>query len=336
MDQGLISPLTCGFARVAACWSTKEAKSLFPSNKKLVGNSEFLQKRFSIFEKVFTSRKEAFNVDFRHFNKKILKLESTIDHWNFRRADEKQIFLSTFSISNWRELAFDKKQQHTFTSCQGCYMDFSSALSLFPVKSNYFKKCLSSTPVSVAQKCLQNQAKTACSVEGSSSQFIEHAKLTNQKQPTQRNAVNNAKILYDKINAPFRQIHNIDFSKALAKVDGINLQNKMQKHAKRKGRRENYRKIKAKLEARWKENDADSFLQSRISYNKRQKQRMTQYFETKDQALERTKKRKNKEQNGVVKKKRHSPKPDNIEFNRDALLSEVKCLKEGDKVCKIL
>ena len=77
MDQGLISPLTCGFARVAAYWSTKEAKSLFPSNKKLVGNSEFLQKRFSIFEKVFRSRKEAFNVDFRHFNKKILKLEST-------------------------------------------------------------------------------------------------------------------------------------------------------------------------------------------------------------------------------------------------------------------
>ena len=73
-------------------------------------------------------------------------------------------------------------------------MDFSSALSLFPVKSNYFKKCLSSTPVSVAQKCLQNQAKTACSVEDSSSQFIEHAKLTKQKQPTQRNAVNNAKI----------------------------------------------------------------------------------------------------------------------------------------------
>ena len=235
MDQGLISPLTCGFPRVAAYWSTKEAKSLFPSNKKLAGNSEFLQKRFSIFEKVFTSRKEAFNVDFRHFNKKILKLESTIDHWNFRRADEEQIFSSTFSISNLRELAFDKKQQHTFTSCQGCYMDFSSALSLFPVKSNYLKKCLSSTPVSVAQKCLQNRAKAACLVEGSSSQFIEHAKLTKQKQTTQRNAVSNGKILYDKINAPFRQIHNIDFSKALAKVDGINLQNKMQKHVKRKG-----------------------------------------------------------------------------------------------------
>ena len=183
-------------------------------------------------------------------------------------------------------------------------MDFSSALSLSPLKLNIFKKCLSTTPVSVAQKCLQNQAKAAFSVEGSSSQFIEHAKLTKQKQPTRRNAVNIAKILYDKINAPFQQIHNINFNKdALAKVDGINLQNKMQKHAKEKGCRENYRKIKAKLEARWKENDADSFLQSRISYNKRQKQRMTQYFETKDQALERTKKRKDKEQNGVVKKR---------------------------------
>ena len=140
MDQGLISPLTCGFARVAAYWSTKEAKSLFSSNKKLVGNSEFLQERLSIFEKAFTGRKEAFNIDFRHFNKKILKLESTINHWNFRKADEKQIFLSTFSISNWRELAFNKKQQHTFTSCQGCYMDFLVSFVSFPCKVELFQE----------------------------------------------------------------------------------------------------------------------------------------------------------------------------------------------------
>ena len=37
MDQELISPLTCGFGRIAAYWSTKEAKNLFSSNKKLAG-----------------------------------------------------------------------------------------------------------------------------------------------------------------------------------------------------------------------------------------------------------------------------------------------------------
>ena len=42
-------------------------------------------------------------------NKKILELESSIDHWNFQKGNEKQIFLNTFSISNWRESAFDNQ-----------------------------------------------------------------------------------------------------------------------------------------------------------------------------------------------------------------------------------
>ena len=149
MDQGLISPLTCGFARVAAYRSTKEAKRHFPSNKKLIGNSDFLKKRFSIFEEVFISRKEAFNVDFRHFNKKILKLESTIDHWNFRRLDEKKLFLDTFSIENWRELTLDKKRKHTFTSCKGCLLQgvlihfviFSSEIKLSEESTSSHPSC---------------------------------------------------------------------------------------------------------------------------------------------------------------------------------------------------
>ena len=42
--------------------------------------------------------------------------------------------------------------------------------------------------------------------------------------------------------------------------------------------------MKSKLESRWKENDADAFLRTRISYSKRQNQRLISSFETKEQA----------------------------------------------------
>ena len=65
--------------------------------------------------------------------------------------------------------------------------------------------------------------------------------------------------------------------------------------------------MKSKLESRWKENDADAFLQTRMSYSKQQNQRLISSFETKEQAKQRTIKRKQKEQNEILKTKRHSP-----------------------------
>ena len=260
-----------------------------------------------------------------------MKLESTIDHWNFRRLDEKKLFLDTFSIENWRELTLDKKRKHTFTSCKGCYKEYSSILSFFPVKSNYLKNRLPPTPLVVAQKSLGSNIEAAKFVNHFSSELGHTSNSATAKQSV-RKAVSDAKILFDKTNDLFQKIHTISLSTALSKASGIDLQKSVPTTIKQKQRRQNFRENKAKLQKRWKENDADSFLHSRISYSKRQTQRMTQFFETKGEALDRSKKRKNQERLGILKKKRHSPKPEDIEFDSDQLLSEVTDLQEGDKV----
>lgn len=56
------------------------------------------------------------------------------------------------------------------------------------------------------------------------------------------------------------------------------------------------------------------------------------FFETPDEAENRAAKRKNLEELGVRKRKRHSPNPDDLEFDKDGLLKEVKGMKDGDKV----
>ena len=82
MNESLLSPNTCCFAKVAAIFSSKEARKKLTSNKGHKGNSIFLELRFKIFKDVFKSREHVYNVDFRHFNKKVVKPESVIPHWN--------------------------------------------------------------------------------------------------------------------------------------------------------------------------------------------------------------------------------------------------------------
>ena len=56
------------------------------------------------------------------------------------------------------------------------------------------------------------------------------------------------------------------------------------------------------------------------------------YFETVKEAAVRVGKRKRPEDLGVRKKKRHSPLPHQVNFDKENLLKEVTNMKEGDKV----
>ena len=49
-----------------------------------------------------------------------------------------------------------------------------------------------------------------------------------------KSAINDAKVLYDKINQPFKKLHNVEFSEALTKAKGVNLQLKRQKNESKK------------------------------------------------------------------------------------------------------
>ena len=77
-------------------------------------------------------------------------------------------------------------------------------------------------------------------------------------------------------------------------------------------------------------------LSTRQSYSQQAKQRTTVYFETVEGAAVRVGKRKRPEDLGVRKKKRHSPPPHQVNFNKENLLKEVINMKEGDKVSGLL
>ena len=73
-------------------------------------------------------------------------------------------------------------------------------------------------------------------------------------------------------------------------------------------------------------------LGTRQSYNQRDSERKSLHFESPEEAKLRTQKRKALEEVGLRKKKHHSPDPNSVDFDKEALLQEVNSMKEGEKV----
>ena len=72
-----------------------------------------------------------------------------------------------------------------------------------------------------------------------------------------------------------------------------------------------------------------NFLGNRKSYSQYEQEMKTLFFESKSEAEARTLKRKAREELGEIKKKRHSPEHDKMNFDRNGLLDKVKSSKES-------
>ena len=157
-------------------------------------------------------------------------------------------------------------------------------------------------------------------------------KKTKDVRPSKATVRNTAKEIYLKINQPFKELYNVDLAGALTKISEIGITRTKTKRQKQKERRETLRHVKNKTEEQWSKVDCDTMLGTRQSFQQRDLQRKSLYFESTEEAKVRTMKRKALEEAGIRKKKRHSPDPTLVPFDKDGLLQEVNSIKEGEKV----
>jgi len=119
-----------------------------------------MQECYKQFNDVFKERSEEFAIDFLKFQKKTPALRDMVSHWNPRQKDEKEKYLETFSIKNWKEMAHAEKNLHSFSNCQGCYHRYTEIQALLPVRSNQFGGYQGKIPSLLPIKRLRlNQAK---------------------------------------------------------------------------------------------------------------------------------------------------------------------------------
>ena len=140
------------------------------------------------------------------------------------------------------------------------------------------------------------------------------------------------KEVYDRINVPFEKTFGVTFAVAQTSVTELNVQVKKSRAELRREKRDKSRADKIHIQEQWAQKACDTKLGTRQTYSQWSEQRMSLSFESPEEAQNRSNKRALLEEQGQRKKKRHSPRPQDLDFDKDGLLQEVNAMKDGERV----
>jgi hypothetical protein len=238
-------PDTCGFAKVAALEIEEQIRNNAKENSELTKGKEneykLKQEQYRQFNTNFNNKEDGknnFEINFTKYNTNLIKLRSIVRKWNFRKSNEKRQYLDTFSLKQWKKLSEERKSEHRLANCRGCAVRYAAVQAFFPVKSQFLKGRIKSSPVLRAHN--------------------EAAKLKSPSvKPKRSDVKKSAKAIYEAISPTFKNTFGTSFAEALASVPESQLQTKKipnkDNQEKHKVRREQYRKAKENIEEQMKD-----------------------------------------------------------------------------------
>lgn len=293
----------CGFARVAV------KQSFFKPNGKIEYDQEQRWKRYlSPFEGPHFDRFAV--AERKYFQKRSKVLSLQFKKW---KTKDKCQYIEHFSQQNWISLPELEKKQHERLNCQGCAVHHYSFQSLFPSWGK------------------NNSLGLQDAVKKTQDRVLKPSSALNVK-PTLKAIKQAVHKIHEEINGRFEELFGMSFAKAQTKTPELCLQEKKSQAELKKERREKLRTEKKKMEEQWSKRDCDTMLATRQTYKQRQEQRLALFFETQEDAENRAAKRKSSEDHGLCKRRRHSPSPEDLQFDKDGLLQEVNAMNDGDRV----
>lgn len=295
----------CGFARVAV-----KLSYIKPTGKVEYDHDNRLNNYLAVFQ----GHQERYEVDKHSYIKRSKSLVHHFGKWKLKTNKDK--YTEHFNPNNWEKLPEHEKKQHSRTSCQACDVHHFPFQSLFPMWS-YKENC-------ITQQGIDNNIKSRI-LKPSCRGHVKVTKKAMKKATSQ---------IYEKINAPFKDIFGVTFANAQTNVSELSLQDKKSHAEMKKEKRKKSRVDKSSIQEKWLEKDCDTMLATRQTYSQRQEQRLSLFFESPEEAQQRANKRKRQEEEGQRKKKRHSPSPDDLDFDKDGLLEKVNTMRDGERVSK--
>ena len=132
-------------------------------------------------------------------------------------------------------------------------------------------------------------------------------------KPTLKAIKQAANKIYKQINGSFEELFGMFFPKGQTKTTELCLQEKKSQAELKKEQREKLRIEKKPMEEQWSKRDCNTLLATRQTYKQRQEQRLALFFETPEDTENRTAKQKSLEDQGLCKRKRHLPKPEDLQ-----------------------
>ena len=200
----------CGFARVAVKHSFVK-----PTGKVEYDHDNRLRNYLAVFQ----GHQERYEVDKHSFVKRSKSLVHHFGKWKLKT--NKDEYTEHFSPNNWEKLTEYEKKQHTRTNCEACDVHHFPFQSLFPMwnqKEN-----------SITQEGFHKNIKS-CILKPSCRGNMKVTKKAIKTATSQ---------IYEKINAPFKNIFGVTFAKAQTTVSELGLEDKKSHAEKKKERRKN-------------------------------------------------------------------------------------------------
>lgn len=208
MVISLIHPNTCGFAKVIA-WQlshvARKETTRLEDERQAKYRARVMVEQHRRFVETFSECQGNFAIDFHCFQTKFPGLQQKFTRWNSRKMNERSIYLTTFSIEKWTQLSSSEKDGHSLMECRRCTQGNNYEQSLFPVKSRRFRSISEDNVFVAAKQCVQEILR---------------------RKPgkcTEREAVELARKIYNKINPKFEKIYHISFAEALVSIPELNL-----------------------------------------------------------------------------------------------------------------
>ena len=137
--MSIISPITCGFAKVAAF--NVVGKQSTNDRFQWKNRNDEVSHQFQEFNKQFIGYNENFNVQYRTFRTYFPKILGSFKSLQKRRREDKATVLSVFSKSEWDKLASEKIAEHKLFDCDACMNNpkLNQTLACFFVTTRFQK-----------------------------------------------------------------------------------------------------------------------------------------------------------------------------------------------------
>ena len=295
----------CGWARVCIrqtkelCLNLKKS----PSEGSAKFGARVLAERHKLYTEHFKEYPQ-FALGQYDFNRVCKTIDDKVTNW--RNKGDKEAYLATFAMANWKEgknISKEMKKAHSLSNCKACSQLNSHLQATFPLK----KMCTTVRRGPLSE--IQADAK----------------KHTAQPAPQKPPKVTNkqlkmvGQVIYSTYDEKCKENFGKPLSEILVLVPEAGLERKLSPVEKKKLKRDQQRQMKTDIENKINENDTHEHLSSRQSYRARQYHRLAHSFETTAEATERARTTPPK-----VKERSHVPTTDNIIGDLDQLLKDVK------------
>ncbi len=289
--------MNCGFARVAIREYSEVGRGKHFTHSHSKERAQNVQKLFSPLTqyRMQSSMFECEDGRESQFDRSCKKINGRFMKWSNR--DKRLAYMKTFSTEVWKQLPKVDRKRHTLRNCTECALAYRQQQESFP------------GPTYTPSESLAHVARVL--VEQNSTTKVPEQTTTRQ--------------ILSELQPLYQEAYGHNFTESLSNCQGTDIQKKTTDAERKRLKRKIQRDCRDHISGQLQQSDAITVLSETQSLASYKRIRLSQSFETPEQTRDRAR-------TTVIKRRRHSPKFTNVQWDKEGLLDRLQNWPTGQMV----